>query len=178
MAKKTPNPVKVSRLLWQNFWQTLFRKPPHFKNVTLPDLSEVPTNRPHSIFMRHLDCGSCNGCEMELNALANPVYDIAQYGIHFEASPRHADVLAMTGPYTRNLNEAALLTLEAMPEPRIITIGDCAKDGGDFKGSYGVMERPGEIETAIEAAGVHIPGCPPTPEEMLKVLLKLPPELS
>ena len=123
-----------------------------------------------SIFIRHLDCGSCNACELELNALTNSVYDIAQYGIHFEASPRHADILAMTGPYTRSLDEAARLTLEAMPIPRIISIGDCSKDGGVFKGSYTVGNPPDEIEKAIK---VHVPGCPPTPTEILEALLML-----
>lgn len=95
-----------------------------------------------SIFIRHLDCGSCNGCELELNALNNPIYDLERFGIQFEASPRHADVLFMTGPFTRNLEEAARLTLQAMSEPsRIITIGDCARDGGIFKDSYAVTTR-------------------------------------
>lgn len=124
----------------------------------------------HSVFVRHLDCGSCNGCELELNALANPVYDIAKYGIHFEASPRHADLLAMTGVYTRNLAEAAQLTLEAMPIPRIITIGDCTAGGGVFRESYALAKRPEEVEKAIKA---HIPGCPPAPEKIIQALLEL-----
>lgn len=136
------------------------------KNTQKPDFPA----QSHSVFIRHLDCGSCNGCELELNALANPVYDIAQYGIHFEASPRHADVLAMTGSFTRNLAEAARLTLEAMPIPRIITIGDCTDNGGVFRDSYALAKRPEEIENAIRA---HVPGCPPTPEDIMKVLLEL-----
>jgi Ni,Fe-hydrogenase III small subunit len=136
------------------------------ENVQKPDL---PTQH-YSIFIRHLDCGSCNGCELELNALANPIYDIAQYGIHFEASPRHADILAMTGVFTRNLAEAAQLTLEAMPTPRIITIGDCTDDGGIFRGSYALAKRPEEIEKSIIA---HVPGCPPIPEDITKALLEL-----
>ncbi len=127
-----------------------------------------------SIFIRHLDCGSCNGCELELNALTNPIYDIAGYGIHFEASPRHADVLAMTGLFTRNLAEAARLTLEAMPIPRIIAVGDCAIDGGIFKGkqSYAAMEKPKEIQDAI-IKDIQVPGCPPPPEAILEALLRL-----
>ena len=135
-------------------------------NTQKPDL---PAQR-HSIFIRHLDCGSCNGCELELNALANPIYDVAQYGIHFEASPRHADILAMTGVFTRNLAEAAQLTLEAMPIARIITIGDCANDGDVFRDSYALAKRPEEIEKAIIA---HVPGCPPTPTDIMKALLEL-----
>lgn len=130
---------------------------------------KIPFKR-RSIFIRHLDCGSCNGCELELIALSNTIYDASHYGIRFEASPRHADILAMTGAYTRNLDEAAGLTLEAMPENRIVTIGDCSKDGGVFKDSYAIIEHPSEINDAIIA---HVPGCPPTPTEILEVLLDL-----
>ena len=129
--------------------------------------------RKRSLFIRHLDCGSCNGCELELNALTNSIYDIASYGIHFEASPRHADVLAMTGVFTRNLAEAARLTLEAMPTPQIIAVGDCAIDGGIFKDrkSYAIMEKPEEIKKAI-INEIRVPGCPPEPGVILKALLK------
>jgi Ni,Fe-hydrogenase III small subunit len=77
----------------------------------------------------------------------------------------------MTGCFTRNLEEAALITLEAMPIPRVITIGDCAKDGGIFKGSYAVKERPEVLENVIRATNLHVPGCPPTPEAILRILL-------
>jgi Ni,Fe-hydrogenase III small subunit len=132
-------------------------------------------NNKYALTIRHLDCGSCNACELELNALANPVYDIEKYGIRFEASPRHADILAMTGPYTRSLDEAARLTLAAMPVPRIVTIGDCANNEGPFKKSYAVIDRPEEIRRAIIG---HIPGCPPSPLVLLEELLKLAEELS
>jgi Ni,Fe-hydrogenase III small subunit len=126
---------------------------------------------PKSVFLRHLDCGSCNGCELELNALENPIYDIHHLGIEFRPSPRHADVLLMTGPFTRNLEEAAQLTFQAMSEPRrIITIGDCAKDGGIYQGSYALVERPQNIEEAIVD---HVPGCPPTPQDIINALVKL-----
>lgn len=127
-------------------------------------------SRPCSLFIRHLDCGSCNACELELNALANPIYDSAQWGIHFEASPRHADILALTGPYVRSLDRAARSTLEAMPVPRIVTIGDCAKDAGEFQNSYAVFPFPEEIKKTIVA---HLPGCPPAPDEILKALLTI-----
>lgn len=136
------------------------------ENTHKPDFP----NQGHSVFIRHLDCGSCNGCELELTALANSIYDIAQYGIHFEASPRHADLLAMTGVFTRNLAQAAQLTIEAMPIPRIITIGDCAKDGGVFRDSYALVRHPDEIEQAIKA---HVPGCPPAPNDIIRALLEL-----
>ncbi len=139
-----------------------------FERLRLPELSA----KKRSVFIRHLDCGSCNGCEIELNALSNPVYDIERFGIKFESSPRHADILVMTGPFTRNLEEAARLTFEAMPEPRrVIALGDCAADGGVFKDSYAIRARPGEIDEAIREKGVYIPGCPPTPEEILKGIL-------
>jgi Ni,Fe-hydrogenase III small subunit len=120
--------------------------------------------------MRHLDCGSCNGCELELSALTNPLYDMERFGISFVASPRHADVLIMTGPFTRRLAEAAQLMFEAMSTPRrIVAIGDCADDGGIFKESYAVAPRPDELERAIVA---RVRGCPPTPDEILEALVK------
>ena len=124
-----------------------------------------------SLFIRHLDCGSCNACELELNALNNPVYDVAQYGIHFEASPRHADIVALTGILTRSLLRAALQTIETMPEARIITIGDCAHDSGVFRESYAITEDiPEPIKKAILA---HVQGCPPSPTEIIEVLASL-----
>lgn len=123
-----------------------------------------------SLWIRHLDCGSCNGCELELTALENPVYDAQHLGIEFKASPRHADVVAMTGPFTRNLAEAAKLTVEAMPVRRIVLIGDCAIDKGIYQGSYALAERPPEMEDAIIAS---VPGCPPTPQQILDVLTQL-----
>lgn len=133
-------------------------------NTQKPD---SPQKR-YSLLIRHLDCGSCNACELELNALTNPIYDIGQYGIEFVASPRHARLLAITGIFNRSLAEAARLTLEAMPVHKIITIGDCAKDGGDFKNSYAVVRRPKEIEENIIQ---HIPGCPPEPLDILNGIL-------
>lgn len=126
--------------------------------------------RQYSLAIRHLDCGSCNACELELNALTNPLYDIEQYGIHFTASPRHADILALTGLYTRGLDEAAILTLEAMPVPRIVTIGDCTYDRSLFQNSYALKNQPEEVKKAIIH---HIPGCPPTPKVLLVELLKI-----
>jgi Ni,Fe-hydrogenase III small subunit len=162
-------PMTVPGMLWQRLRQMFS---PH---KSQPEYLEIPelADGGRSIFIRHLDCGSCNGCELELNALANPLYDTERFGIEFVASPRHADVLVMTGPFTVNLAEAARLTFEAMPNPRrVITVGDCAKDGGVYRNSYAVTTRPAEIEQAIE---INIPGCPPTPEDILKAFAKLPP---
>lgn len=124
-------------------------------------------SQPRSLFIRHLDCGSCNACEMELNALSNPIYDAGRWGIHFEASPRHADILVLTGPYVHNLDKAAKETLNAMPIPRIVTIGDCAGKTSEFENAYGIIPYPNEIREVIIA---HIPGCPPDPETLLKAL--------
>lgn len=142
-------------------------------NTQKPNL---PRKR-YSLLIRHLDCGSCNACELELNALMNPIYDIGQYGIEFVASPRHARLLAITGIFSRNLAEAAHLTLEAMPVRRVITIGDCAKDGGDFYNSYAITRHLGEIEENIIG---HVPGCPPEPADILRGIFatfdRLPPK--
>jgi Ni,Fe-hydrogenase III small subunit len=132
-------------------------------------------NRQYSLMIRHLDCGSCNACEMELNALTNSIYDVEQYGISFEASPRHADILAMTGPYTRGLDEAAKSTLEAMPVQRILAVGDCTKNGGAFQNTYAVIEPPAEFKQAIIQ---HVTGCPPSPNVLLHALLELAENIS
>lgn len=125
-----------------------------------------------SITLRHLDCGSCNGCEQQLIALTNPRYDMERYGLAFESSPRHAVYLAMTGPFTRGLAAAARLTLDAMPEPALIAIGDCAVDGGLFRGSYALERRVPEIDQAI-TEGRFVRGCPPAPAAILDALARL-----
>ncbi|PIV77824.1 MAG: hydrogenase [Rhodobacteraceae bacterium CG17_big_fil_post_rev_8_21_14_2_50_63_15] len=123
-----------------------------------------------SLSIRHVDAGSCNGCELELQALSNPFYDLERFGLHFVASPRHADVLTVTGPVTHNMAEALRRTYDAMPEPKwVIAIGDCAKDGGCFAASYAVA---GGV-AAIVPVDLHIPGCPPDPTALLKGLLAL-----
>ena len=124
-----------------------------------------------SIFARHLDCGSCNACELEIQALFNPIYDVEQFGVQLVSSPRHADVLLLTGPFTRNMADAASRTFEGMSFPRkIIGVGDCTRDGGIYKGSYALVDRPPDIEQAIAA---HVPGCPPSPQQILEALNQL-----
>lgn len=143
--------------------------------VTQKELSPTP-RRPfrmfprQSLWVRHLDCGSCNGCELELTALENPIYDAQRLGIEIKSSPRHADVVAMTGPFTRNLAEAAQLTVGAMPVPRVVLIGDCAINKCIYQGSYALVDYPPEIEKAIIA---QVPGCPPTPQQILDALSQL-----
>jgi Ni,Fe-hydrogenase III small subunit len=121
-----------------------------------------------SLKLRHLDAGSCNGCEAELAALLNPFHDLQRFGIDLVASPRHADGLLITGPVTRHLEEAVALTIEATPRPRLlIAVGDCACDGGFCADSFAVHRGA----PALGPVDVKIPGCPPRPAEMLRALL-------
>jgi membrane-bound hydrogenase subunit mbhJ len=123
-----------------------------------------------SLAIREVDTGSCNACEMEMNALANPVYDVERFGVHIVASPRHADALVVTGPVTVNMESALKDVYEQTPDPKIvIALGDCAINCGVFKGSYAVT---GPVERHIPV-DVRIPGCPPRPVEILKALQKL-----
>ena len=121
-----------------------------------------------SLHIRHLDSGSCNACDWEFTALLNPVYDVQRLGIDFVASPRHADLLLVTGVMTRNLQEAALLTYRAMPEPRlVVAVGACAVGGGVFAHTYAAS---GSVEPVLPV-DVFIPGCPPRPEAIIHGLL-------
>src|SRR2546427_9575514 len=123
-----------------------------------------------SLSIREVDAGSCNGCELEIHALNNAFYDLERFGLHFVASPRHAHVLLVTGPVTKNMREALERTYNAMPNPKwVVAVGDCARDGGCFKGSYAVVGGVG----AVVPVDLHIAGCPPTPTAMLQGLLAL-----
>jgi Ni,Fe-hydrogenase III small subunit len=123
-----------------------------------------------SLSIREVDAGSCNGCELEIHALGNAFYDLERLGLRFVASPRHADVLMVTGPVTRNMREALLRTYSATPDPKwVIAVGDCAVDGGIFAGSYAVA---GGVNNVVPV-DLHIRGCPPTPVEILKGLIAL-----
>ncbi|HZH45310.1 MAG TPA: NADH-quinone oxidoreductase subunit NuoB [Roseococcus sp.] len=123
-----------------------------------------------SLAIRHVDAGSCNGCELEINALANVAHDLERFGLRFVASPRHADVLLVTGPLTRNMRVALERARAATPEPCfVVALGDCAMDGGIFKGSYAVE---GGV-AAVLPVDLLIPGCPPTPAQILGGLLAL-----
>ena len=117
-----------------------------------------------SLAIRHVDSGSCNGCELEIRALNNVIYDLERFGLRFVVSPRHADVLLVTGPLTRNLREAVKQAWQATPDPKwVVAVGDCAADGGVFKGSYAIN---GGIGAALPIDLV-ISGCPPTPMQLL-----------
>ncbi len=123
-----------------------------------------------SLNIRHVDCGSCNACEYELIALSNVFYDIERFGIRFVASPKHADALTITGPITRNMYKPLIDAINNVPNPKaIIAIGDCAMDGGIFRGAYGVIG--GLKDIGIEP-DILIKGCPPTPRDIIKGILK------
>ena len=124
----------------------------------------------HSLSIRQVDAGSCNGCELEIQALGNPFYDLERFGLRFVASPRHADVLLVTGPVTKNMREALERTYAATPSPKwVVAAGDCAFNGGLFAGSYAVTGGVGEVIPV----DLHIRGCPPRPVELLRGLLML-----
>jgi Ni,Fe-hydrogenase III small subunit len=123
-----------------------------------------------SLSIRQVDAGSCNGCELEIHALGNAYYDLERFGLRFVASPRHADVLLVTGPVTKNMQEALLRTYRATPDPKwVVALGDCAFDGGCFAGSYAIT---GGVSETIPV-DLHIRGCPPRPQQILEGLLAL-----
>lgn len=123
-----------------------------------------------SLSIREVDAGSCNGCELEIHALSNMLYDLERFGLRFVASPRHADVLLVTGPVTANMREALERTYQATPGPKwVVAVGDCARDGGVFAGSPAVV---GGVSRVVPV-DLHVPGCPPSPTALLKGLLAL-----
>jgi Ni,Fe-hydrogenase III small subunit len=122
-----------------------------------------------ALAIREVDAGSCNGCELEITGLASPVYDMERFGMHFVASPRHADMLLVTGPVTRNMEVPLRRTYEATPAPRfVVAVGDCARTCGVFAGSYAVI---GPVDTVIPV-DIVIPGCPPEPADILRGILQ------
>lgn len=123
-----------------------------------------------SLAIRIVDAGSCNACELEIHALNNPFYDLERFGLKFVASPRHADVLLVTGPVTHNMREALQRTYDATPSPKwVVAVGACALDGGVFAGGYACV---GAVSEVIPV-DLKIPGCPPTPLMLIKGLLTL-----
>jgi Ni,Fe-hydrogenase III small subunit len=121
-----------------------------------------------ALAIREVDAGSCNGCEIEITALSNPMYDSERFGIHFVASPRHADLLLVTGPVTRNMEIPLRKTYEATPSPKlVVAVGDCARTCGVFKGSYAVA---GSVDQVVPV-DVFVPGCPPEPAAILRGIL-------
>lgn len=121
-----------------------------------------------SLHARHLDAGSCNACDFEMGAMSNPIYDLHRYGVHFDASPRHADVLMITGVVTRNLETALRKAYECMPEPKlVIACGACAAGGNTYGSSYAIV---GAADKVVPV-DIFVPGCPPRPTAMIAALL-------
>ncbi|MBK8868540.1 MAG: oxidoreductase [Dermatophilaceae bacterium] len=123
-----------------------------------------------SVQVRHVDAGSCNGCEIEIGAVFGPVYDAERYGARLVASPRHADALLVTGVVTHNMLQPLLRTVDATPKPRVvIAVGDCARDCGVFKGGYGVAGAVSDV-TDVD---IEVPGCPPAPDDIVAALRRV-----
>jgi Ni,Fe-hydrogenase III small subunit/ferredoxin len=132
--------------------------------------AEIPSLLGRALNVRQLDAGSCNGCEAEIAALTNPFYDLERFGIHFVASPKHADMLLVTGPVTRNMAEAVRNTYEAVPDPKVVVaVGACGVSGGLFRNSPAVI---GPVDAVIPVDG-YIPGCPPTPAMLVAGILEV-----
>jgi len=147
-----------------------YRRAESFAIPVTPEVKEKTRLFKRSLAIREVDTGSCNACEMEMNALLNPVYDVERFGIHVAASPRHADALVVTGPVTVNMERPLKDVHKQTPDPKIvIALGDCAVNCGVFKGSYAVT---GPVERHIPV-DVRIPGCPPRPAEILEALSAL-----
>jgi Ni,Fe-hydrogenase III small subunit len=166
----------MRNLLFQGLIRSPLTEPPPeasetFQRELAEDVERAAQARlGRSLAIRHVDAGSCNACELELHALSNAYYDLERFGLKFVASPRHADVLLVTGPVTRNMREALERTYNAMPSPKwVIAAGACAVDGGLFKESYACC---GGV-SAVLPVDLHIPGCPPTPTALLTGLLAL-----
>lgn len=132
-------------------------------------LSELVLHRFRgSLAIRMVDAGSCNGCELEIHATNNPFYDLERFGAHFVASPRHADLLLVTGPVTRNMETALKMTYDATPDPKlVVAIGECASCGGEFGCSYASL---GKVSNIIPV-DVVVHGCPPTPTDIIRGIL-------
>ena len=166
----------MRKLLFQSLIRTPLTEPaPAAEDKALAELAgqvdrAARRRLGRSLSIREVDAGSCNGCELEIHALNNSFYDIERFGIRFVASPRHADVLLVTGPVTKNMREALERTYEATPAPKwVVAVGDCAADGGMFAGSYACV---GGV-AAVVPVDLHIRGCPPRPVDLLKGLLAL-----
>ena len=153
----------------------LTEQPPDADDAAIAELAKnvekaAQARLGRSLSIRQVDAGSCNACELEIHALANAFYDRERVGLRFVASPRHADVLMVTGPVTKNMREALKRTYDATPDPKwVVAVGGCAADGGIFKGSYACV---GGVSDVVPV-DLHIPGCPPSPRALLKGLLAL-----
>jgi Ni,Fe-hydrogenase III small subunit len=166
----------MRRILFESLIrQPLTEAPPAPDDAALAELAQsldrtARRKLGRSLSIREVDAGSCNGCELEIHALNNAFYDLERFGLRFVASPRHADVLMVTGPVTRNMRQALERTWNATPDPKwVVAVGDCAANGGLFAGSYAVI---GGVSNVVPV-DLHIPGCPPSPTALLEGLLAL-----
>jgi Ni,Fe-hydrogenase III small subunit len=166
----------MRKLLFTSLMRAPFtERPPAVSDAAMDELGRALDGAARkrlgrSLSIRAVDAGSCNGCELEMQALNNAFYDIERFGIRFVASPRHADVLLVTGPVTKNMSEALARTYDATPNPKwVVAVGDCARNGGCFAASYAVLGGVSEVVPV----DLHIPGCPPPPIEILRGLLAL-----
>jgi Ni,Fe-hydrogenase III small subunit len=166
----------MRNLLLRNIFRTPLTEPPPDRDAESLAALAATVDRAarrrlgRSLAIRAVDAGSCNGCELEIHALNNAYYDLERYGIRFVASPRHADVLLVTGPVTKNMRAALERTYTATPDPKwVVALGDCAFDGGCFAGGYAVV---GGVSEAVPV-DLHIRGCPPRPAHILEGLLAL-----
>jgi len=155
-----PPPHSLGALVRQRAW-AMFRELGAARRETLTHVG--------SVFLRHVDCGSCNGCELELRALTGPTYALDQYGLSFVESPAHADLIILTGVLTRGMIDSVRRAVDAMPVRRVLAVGDCAIDGGEFVDSYAYIACGPDLWTAenLPSAG----GCPPEPRQILDAML-------
>jgi len=166
----------MRRLLYQGLGpNVLTEKPPLPDQAAIKELAGRVHAASHrrlgrSLAIREIDAGSCNGCELEIHALNNAFYDLERFGFSFVASPRHADVLMVTGPVTKNMREALERTHKVTPDPKwVVAVGGCAAGGGMFAGGQAVVGGVAEVIPV----DLHIPGCPPSPSQLLAGLLAL-----
>ena len=166
----------MRKLLFKNMVSSsLTEAAPEPDDIALAQLARALDDASHralgrSLSIRHVDAGSCNGCELEVHALNNVFYDLERFGLRFVASPRHADVLTVTGPVTHNMREALERTYNAMPNPKwVVAVGTCALDGGIFSESYACI---GGVSKVVPV-DLHIQGCPPSPTALLQGLIAL-----
>jgi Ni,Fe-hydrogenase III small subunit len=162
-------------LLFAKIWKTgIATEVLQAENAAAVEIGHQLERRIQTLFgralaIREVDAGSCNGCEVEITGLASPVYDMERFGLHFVASPRHADMLLVTGPVTRNMEIPLRKTYDATPDPKfVVAVGDCARTCGVFKGGYGVA---GPVQAVIPV-DVFIAGCPPEPQDILGGILR------
>jgi Ni,Fe-hydrogenase III small subunit len=166
----------MRRLLFKNLIRTpVTDAAPNIDDAMLAELAKRLDRAAHrrlgrSLAIREVDAGSCNGCELEIHALNNAFYDLERFGLRFVASPRHADVLMVTGPVSKNMRTALERTYNATPDPKwVVAVGDCALNGGLFAGSYACV---GGVSQVVPV-DLHVQGCPPSPVELLKGLIAL-----